>query len=104
MSTKENRKLLMAVDDSPHKNPYLDINELISRTGLSRATIWRLKRDGKIPFFQPAGKGGRVMFPEDAIEHAFAFHTPASVEDNGGSSERLPGPQPGWMEPTRQRQ
>ena len=94
----------MDVDKSPDRKPYLDIDELISRTGLSRATIWRLKRDGKIPFFQPAGKGGRVMFPEDAIEHALAGHTPDTVEDNGGSPERLPGPQPSWMEPTRQRQ
>ena len=86
------------------KKSYLDIDELIVRTGMSRATIWRLKRDGKIPFFQPAGKGGRVMFPEDAIEHALTGETPDSVKDNGGSPGRLPGPQPRWMEPTGQTQ
>jgi predicted DNA-binding transcriptional regulator AlpA len=78
---------------------YLDIDELIVRTGLSRATIWRLKRDGKIPFYQPGGKGGRVVFPEDAIECASRCKTSDSSRDNDEhiSSERLPGPRPKWM-------
>jgi predicted DNA-binding transcriptional regulator AlpA len=85
------------VADSPGKKSYIDINELMARTGLSRATVWRLKRDGKIPFFQPAGKGGRVAFPDDAIEHALSGGTPDSAEGNGDSPQRLPGPKPSWM-------
>ncbi len=84
------------------KKSYLNIGELIARTGLSRATIWRLKRAGNIPFFQPGGKGGRVKFPEDAIELAGQCETPNSVrhDDESVSLERLPGPQPQWMSPS----
>lgn len=92
--------------DSQDKTSYLDIDELIVRAGLSRATIWRLKRAGKIPFFQPGGKGGRVKFPEDAIEPAGRCETPSSVPDDAESvsSERLPGPRPQWMSPSNHKQ
>ena len=88
--------------DSQDKKPYLDISELVDRTGLSRATIWRLKRAGKIPFFQPGGKGSRVKFPENAIELAEQCAAPNSVADDDQrvSSERLPGPSPKWMSPS----
>ncbi len=80
---------------------YLDINELVAITGLSEATIWRLKRAGKIPFFQPGGKGGRVKFPANAIELASRPETPSPVRDDNENalSDRLPGPQPKWMSP-----
>ncbi len=35
---------------------YLDINELSARTGLSVATLHRLKNNGRIPCYQPSGK------------------------------------------------
>ena len=53
---------------SPPEREYLDIGELCAQTGLSRSTIHRLKRDGKIAFVQPAGKRGRVLFRRNAIE------------------------------------
>jgi predicted DNA-binding transcriptional regulator AlpA len=92
--------------DSQDKRPYLDIDELIVRSGLSRATIWRLKRAGKIPFFQPGGKGGRVKFPEDALEQAGRCEVPSSVPDDDESvlSKRLPGPRPQWMSPSKRKQ
>ena len=90
--------------DSPDNASYIDIDELIARSGMSRATVWRLKRDGKIPFFQPAGKGGRVTFPEDAIERSVSGETADSVEGNGHSPERLPGPKPSWMASTKHNQ
>jgi predicted DNA-binding transcriptional regulator AlpA len=83
--------------DSPDKKSNIDIDELIALSGMSRATVWRLKRDGKIPFFQPAGKGGRVTFPEDAIERVLSGDTVGSAEGNGDLPERLPGPKPSWM-------
>lgn len=81
------------------KKTLVDINALVEHSGLSESTIWRLKRDGKIPFYQPAGKHGRVMFPEDAIElcHATTDATNTRQIENTASDERLPGPQPGWM-------
>ena len=87
--------------DSPDKKSYLDINELIARTGMSRATVWRLKDAGKIPFYQPGGKGCRVTFPEDAIERDEVRNSAQSKDD---SSERLPGPQPNWMASSKSNQ
>lgn len=48
----------------------LTIEEFIAKSRLSVSTIHRLKRQGKIPYFQPAGKGGKLLFPPDAIECA----------------------------------
>ena len=77
---------------------YLDIDDLVARTGLSEATIWRLKRTGKIPFYQPGGKGGRVKFPVDAIEVAgLRIPREAPADEDFASPKRLPGPRPKWM-------
>ena len=84
--------------DSQNEKSYLDIHELIARTRLSRATIWRLKKAGKIPFYQPGGKGGRVKFPANAIESARLSVEPGpAVADDTRPPERLPGPRPKWM-------
>jgi predicted DNA-binding transcriptional regulator AlpA len=86
--------------NSSDKNFYLDISELVARTGLSEATIWRLKPDGKIPFFQPGGKGTRVKFPDNAIEQLERSGTATPMNSNTAentSSERLPVPPPKWM-------
>lgn len=40
------------------------------RTGISATQLWRLKRDGRIPFCQPHGKRGKLLFPRDAIEQS----------------------------------
>jgi len=68
---------------------------------LSIPTLHRLKRQGKLPFFQPAGKGGRLLFPPDAIERCAAadfseqitLFTPAAKPPR-----QLSGPRPGWMQ------
>lgn len=85
--------------NSDFKKTLVDINALVELSGLSESTIWRLKRDGKIPFFQPAGKHGRVMFPEDAIElcHATSDDAKTRQIENTASDKRLPGPRPEWM-------
>lgn len=85
--------------DEPHREqPYLDVGELAARTGLSRATIWRLKKAGKIPFCQPGGKGSRVLFHADAIELTNSPAKPTLFDDNQARQpERLPGPRPDWM-------
>ena len=86
--------------DSHDAKSYLDIDELVARTGLSKATIWRLKTSGKIQFYQPGGKGTRVTFPENAIEVSSLnkeSHLP--VPANPEELERLPGPSPKWMSP-----
>jgi hypothetical protein len=52
------------LDASPQM---LTVQEPSANSRLSVATIHRLKGQGKIPFYQPAGKGGRLLFPADAI-------------------------------------
>ncbi|MBC8351230.1 MAG: hypothetical protein H8E66_04545 [Planctomycetes bacterium] len=80
--------------DSQDKSSYLDIDDLVIG-----------KKAGKIPFFQPGGKSGRVKFPENAIEFSIQSETPRSSSGDNESSlaERLPGPQPGWMSPSKQK-
>lgn len=79
---------------------YLTIDELSRRSGLSTSTLHRLKNAGKIPFFQPAGKCGRLLFPADAIEQSArslpALDTESAVAD---PPKRLSGRLPRWMQP-----
>jgi excisionase family DNA binding protein len=80
---------------------YVDVKELSARAGISATTIHRLKRQGKIPFYQPAGKGGRVLFPADAIERACLTPTSSGPGRSGSvnqGQERLSGPCPAWMQ------
>ena len=53
----------LEVDSVPESRLYLTVDELSARTGLSLSSLHRLKKQGRIPFFQPAGKGGRLLFP-----------------------------------------
>ena len=78
---------------------YLDVVKLSIVTGLSQSTIHRLKRAGEIPFFQPAGKGGRLLFPLDAIERTGASHSsePTTPIVNDAKNQ-LAGPRPAWMQ------
>jgi hypothetical protein len=91
---------------------YLDIKQFSATAGLSIATIRRLARDGRIPYFQPAGKGGKLLFPPDALELAAQGANCASAQpqsDNPGQPEqpgqsgqpgpgRLSGRVPRWMQ------
>jgi excisionase family DNA binding protein len=76
---------------------YLDIDELAQRTGLPVSTLWRLKHRGRIPFFQPGGKGARVKFPANALELAAAEVQQTTRDaEVPPSTEQLPGPRPKW--------
>jgi len=74
----------------------LTIEDLSRRSRLSVSTLRRLARAGKIPFFQPSGKGGRLLFPEDAIERAVVGSLPSTPTPNG-EPQKLAGPRPAWM-------
>ena len=79
----------------------LTIQQLSVSCGLSIATLHRLKRQGKLPFYQPAGKGGRLLFSPDAIERASAALEQTTPSPNGaGPSHRLSGRGPAWMQTT----
>ena len=47
---------------------YLTLEELARISGVSKVTLRRYWRAGKIPGHQPGGKGSRVLFPPDALE------------------------------------
>jgi excisionase family DNA binding protein len=81
--------------EAQDKTDYIDIVELSVRTGLSKSTLWRLKRAGRIPFYQPGGETCAVLFPPDAIEQA----TRPAASDHGHDhgSKQLSGPRPAWM-------
>lgn len=83
-----------------HFPSYLSKLELARLSGLSPATIQRLKDSGAIPFFQPGGKGCRVLFPVDAIERVQRAVVPVSslTGTDGGRSNS--GPQPRWKQQT----
>jgi hypothetical protein len=80
---------------------YFDIKQFSTTSGLSVATIRRLARDGRIPYLQPAGKGGKLLFPPDALELADQGATHASAQPRPTTSRQsshLRGPVPSWMQ------
>lgn len=90
---------------------YLTRQDLAAQTGLSPATLQRYKAGNRIPYYQPAGKGGRVLFPPNAIEAAVATAqvdrkdpqgevgtTTATAEaERQAIRQKLPGPRPRWL-------
>lgn len=77
----------------------LGIKELSQQYGLSVSTIRRLKDAGKIPFFQPAGKCGRLLFPADAIERAAqSLGSQTIATSDADRPTRLSGRAPKWMQ------
>ncbi len=69
----------------------ISIQELSKRSGVPVVTLRRWARAGSIPFFQPGGKNGRLLFPVDAIEASYFSHpTSECATPRAG---RLPG----WM-------
>ena len=73
---------------------YLSASELAEVAGISVATVWRLKGEGKIGFLQPGGRGSRVLFKRDALEHP-----PNSVAPNlkPVAASKRPGPKLKWQ-------
>ncbi len=91
----------MPVDPLGIEPQLLTLSEFSAHSRLSPSTIHRLKDAGKIPFVQPAGKGGKLLFPANAIELMATRElerpsTPAAA--SGGDSGRLSGPRPKWTQ------
>ena len=87
------------MSDANQQRNYLSAEGLSAHTGLSLSTIRRLKDAGKIPFFQPAGKCGRLLFPADALEQAAqASEPPAAPIAEAERPTRLSGRQPKWTQ------
>ena len=92
--------------DPSIRRVFLTKQELVVRSGLSAATIQRYKDSRRIPFFQPGGKGRRVLFPLNAIEAAQRElttepssppHSEGPADTAGRNPPKLPGPRPHWQ-------
>ena len=73
---------------------YLTKAEFAIYSGLSLATVQRLKDQRKIHFHQPSGKGGRLLFPRDALERT---QSTSVVDPMRKGKPRLSGPRPLWQ-------
>ena len=79
--------------------PLLTLKEYCGVTRLSPATIHRLIKAGKLLCYQPSGKGGKLLFPANAIDLAAstASEPSAPAEARNVGSQRLSGPVPKWL-------
>ena len=77
----------------------LTLREFCGVTRLSPATVHRLIKAGKLLCFQPSGKGGKLLFPANAIDLAASPASAPSAlsEDRDAGSQRLSGPTPKWL-------
>jgi excisionase family DNA binding protein len=92
----------MDATDNSTNIQLLTIQELCAKYRLSISTIHRLKDQGKIPFYQPAGKRGKLLFPLNAIERpTFEEGGPSSPDSRPDNNHpHLSGPSPTWMRPS----
>jgi hypothetical protein len=81
---------------------HLSVEEFSQISGYSTTTVWRYLRAGKIPFFQPGGKGHRVSIPEDAVLAVTNSTVPATTVGPTSAAPAKPplhlsGQRPAWM-------
>lgn len=74
---------------------YLSLAELSEATGLSKSTLIRRFKEGKLPGYQPGGPRTRIVFRSNALELAVQ---PELQEPSPSTtkSPRLSGPSPRW--------
>lgn len=83
---------------------FLTAQELSARTGFPVSTIWTLKLQGRIPYLQPTGWKGKVLFPPDALEHLVFRPDPADVAKPHSEPKLLSGKEPKWKKLKKQSQ
>jgi hypothetical protein len=93
---EESAQCLLEVtgSDMPPLTQLLTIKELSAKSRYSVVQLRRLARARRIPFVQPAGPGGKLWFPADALERAGDAAQPAGAEPS--EVNPLPGPKPKW--------
>jgi excisionase family DNA binding protein len=88
MNTMQNENL----NYNPHD--WMTIKEAAKYWRLSESTIYAWVHENRIPFMQPAGKGGAIRIPFHAFNPEYQF----PIDDSRrGRAERLPGKIPDWM-------
>jgi len=75
---------------------FLNVKELVAKTGFPESAIWTLKRQGRIPYLQPAGPRGKVLFPPDALDHLVYRPDPADAAKPHREPKLLSGKEPKW--------
>jgi len=91
----------MSTDPPPAAPQLLTFKEFSAASRLSSATIHRLIKAGKLPCLQPSGKGGKLLFPVNAIELATTTLSVApqvTAADQRVGGKRLSGPTPKWTQ------
>lgn len=74
----------------------LTAKDLAEALGVSLATVYRLKRDRRLPYFQPGGKRHFVRFPETLLETVTEATTDTAI-GNEITEKPIPGPKPKWL-------
>jgi hypothetical protein len=78
----------------------LTARQLAEKLHVAERTIWRWKREGRLPFLQPAGQGGAIRFPSVCLIPrlpATPLAEPQEATPTSVGSKRLSGPTPKWM-------
>ncbi len=76
--------------------PMLTANALAMAYKVHPKTIYRLKLQGHLPYFQPGGKHHFVRFPETLLETPIES-TPKAVHGNATPKDTIPGRKPKWQ-------
>ena len=82
-------------DQNLTNRQYLNINQLSEISGFSVTQIRRLVDAQKIPYFQPGGKGGKLLFPPNALERNGSGEEKNPANE---SNKPLSGRRPKWTE------
>lgn len=87
---------------------FLSPVEFARLSGLSLSTVARYLANGKLPYYQPGGKGCRVLIPRSGLQDvdvnaarkgASSERAPSSTDIPTAARQRsgLAGPRPKWM-------
>ena len=71
----------------------VDAKALADLFGCSISTIYRLSKSGRIPSYQPGGKGHMVRFSPKSLDTL----KPECFENNSNAEDKISGPKPKWM-------
>lgn len=74
----------------------LTAKDLAEALDVRLSTVYRLKRDGRLPYFQPGGKRHFVRFPETLLETVTEV-TVNAAPGNATADVTIPGPKPKWQ-------
>lgn len=88
MNTMQNESLNYSPRD------WMTIKELAVYWRISESTVYAWVHENRIPFKQPAGKGGAIRIPFHAFKPDYLF---PNDDPRRGRTERLPGKIPDWM-------